>query len=80
LQPARSARASEQIASPDPDIDIVRYIADMAVELRFLAARSNRKFLVYLLEMVFYEAFSLANGVEPSRDDLRALKRSKLAE
>lgn len=52
----------------------------MAVELRFLAARSNRKFLVYLLEMVFYEAFSLANGVEPSRDDLRALKRSKLAE
>jgi hypothetical protein len=64
----------------DPDADVVHYIADMALELRYMAAKANRKFLVYLLEMVFYEAFSLANRVEPSAEDLRALQRAKLAD
>jgi hypothetical protein len=64
----------------DTDADIIKYIADMAIELRSMAAKSNRKFLVYLLEMVFYEAFSLANRVEPSAEDLRGLQRAKLAD
>jgi hypothetical protein len=79
IQPAQPLKGRDQAPAPDDDEDIVRYIADMALELRYMAARANRKFLVYLLEMVFYEAFSLANRVEPSAEDLRALQRAKLS-
>jgi hypothetical protein len=78
IQPTQQIKARE--AGPDPDGDVVRYIADMALELRSMAAKANRKFLAYLLEMVFYEAFSLANRAEPSAKDLRALQRAKLTD
>ena len=34
------------------------YIADVALQLRNLARQADMKFLTYLLEMVFQEAFS----------------------
>jgi hypothetical protein len=78
VQPTERLKGQE--IGPNPDDDVIKYIADMALELRYMAAKTNRKFLVYLLEMVFYEAFSLANRVEPSAEDLRALQRAKLAD
>jgi hypothetical protein len=78
--PAQPLKGRNPEAGHDPDGDIVKYIADMALELRYMASKANRKFLVYLLEMVFYEAFSLANRVEPSAEDLRVLQRAKLAD
>jgi hypothetical protein len=80
ILPAQPLKSRDQVAGRDPDDDVVKYIADMALELRYMAARANRKFLVYLLEMVFYEAFSLANRVEPSAEDLRVLQRAKLVD
>jgi hypothetical protein len=78
VQPTQQPKGHE--LGPNPDEDVIKYIADMALELRYMASKTNRKFLVYLLEMVFYEAFSLANRVEPSAEDLRILQRAKLAD
>jgi hypothetical protein len=80
ILPAQPLKGQDHETGSDADIDIAKYVADMALELRYMAAKANRKFLVYLLEMVFYEAFSLANQVEPSAEDLRALRRAKLAD
>lgn len=40
------------------EIEVSEYIADVSLQLRHLAQSVDHKFLVYLLEMVFEEAFT----------------------
>lgn len=42
-------------------LDIAQYECDVLLQLRDLARRAELKFLAYLLEMAFEEAFSQAN-------------------
>ena len=48
------------------------YIADLALNLRNTAKRNDLPFLTHLLEMAFYEAFTIANQVEPDMERLAA--------
>ncbi len=46
------------------DIETANYIADMLLELRKMAKTAQLSTLMVLLEVSFYEAFSLANRIE----------------
>jgi len=41
------------------------YVADMLLGLRKTAKRNQLPFLVHLLEMAFYEAYTIARQAEP---------------
>jgi hypothetical protein len=45
-------------------LDTSSYILSMVTELRALAKASNFRFLTYLLEMVFQEAFRMTSELE----------------
>lgn len=45
-------------------LDASSYILSMATELRALAKASNFRFLTYLLEIVFQEAFRMTSELE----------------
>jgi hypothetical protein len=47
------------------------YIADILLGLRDVAKQNDLVFVVHLLEMAFYESFTIAHQVEP---DLRAIE------
>lgn len=47
------------------------YIADMLLGLRKTAKRNQLPFLVHLLEMAFYEAYTIARETEP---DMRMIE------
>jgi hypothetical protein len=46
------------------DIQTANYIADMLLELRKMAKTAHLSTLMVLLEVSFYEAFSIANRIE----------------
>ena len=69
-------RAERATAASGPES--VQYMADLLLELRNMAARGEHKFLTYLLEMAFYEAFSLANRVDLGPADLEHLLLTSL--
>jgi len=48
-------------ASASPE-ETAAYIADVTLQMRNLANRSGMKFLSYLLEMSFQEAFDISQG------------------
>src|SRR5262249_6855345 len=50
--------------------ECAQYIAELSLELRYLARTNGLKFLAQLLEMAFQEAFVLAHRVEPTPNDL----------
>jgi hypothetical protein len=47
------------------------YIADILLGLRNVAKQNDLVFVVHLLEMAFYESFTIAHQAEP---DLRAIE------
>jgi hypothetical protein len=54
--------------------DLANYIADMILELRNMAKANNMPTLLGLLEVSFYEAFSIANQVEIPAEELEKLR------
>lgn len=66
-----------RLGTVDSQKETAQYITDMVLELRNLARSAELKTLSGLLEIAFYEAFSLANKVEipPAEvDRLKALE------
>ncbi len=70
--------ASDEPAQPEGIATDARqtahYIADMVLELRNLSNRSDQRFLSYLLELAYYEAFTIANRLEPTPEQLKELR------
>jgi hypothetical protein len=60
-------------------IDIANYIADMVLELRNMAKSAKLDTLLGLLEVTFYEAFSIANRVEIPPAELERLREMERA-
>jgi hypothetical protein len=56
-------------------IEMAQYIADMLLELRNMARSAGLPTLLGLLELSFYEAFSIANKVEIPAGEIEKLKR-----
>jgi hypothetical protein len=54
--------------------DTAQYIADMVLELRNIAKAAEMKTLQGLLEVSFYEAFSVANRVEIPAGEIEHLR------
>ena len=73
---------SERAGRRAPDArETANYIADMVLELRNMAKSAGLTTLLGLLEVTFYEAFSVANRVEiPEADRLRLQELAKLSE
>ncbi len=55
--------------------EMVQYIAEMLLELRNMAKSANLTTLLGLLEITFYEAFSLANKVEIPEGEVARIKQ-----
>jgi hypothetical protein len=68
-----------QLGSADTQRDTAQYITDMVLELRNLARAAELKTLSGLLEIAFYEAFSLANKVEIPPAEVERLKALEAA-
>ena len=71
------ARAVDRGEEPGPAEETARHMSDLLLKMRNLAHRSRMGFLTYLLEMAYYEAFSIANKVDLTADDLELLKQFK---
>jgi hypothetical protein len=56
----------------DSQRQTAEYIADLLLGLRKTAKRTDLTFLVHLLEMAFYEAYTVAKQAEP---DMAAIDR-----
>jgi hypothetical protein len=52
-----------------------QYTADMLLELRNLAKASGHKTLQGILEIAYYEAYSVANRVEPPPGEVEYLEQ-----
>lgn len=59
--------------------ETAQYITDMVLELRNLARTAELKTLSGLLEIAFYEAFSLANKVDIPPAEVERLKALEAA-
>jgi len=68
-----------RLGSADTQRDTAQYITDMVLELRNLARSAELKTLSGLLEIAFYEAFSLANKVEIPPAEVERLKALEAA-
>jgi hypothetical protein len=68
-----------QLGSADVQRETAQYITDMVLELRNLARSAELKTLSGLLEIAFYEAFSLANKVEIPPAEVERLKALEAA-
>jgi hypothetical protein len=66
---------SERPHYSDVQRQSAEYIADLALNLRNTAKRNDLPFLCHLLEMAFYEAFTIANQVEPDMDRIAAKRQ-----
>jgi hypothetical protein len=77
VAPARQRQAKGKSAAPDPSTqsevelalsvtpgDASSYILSMVSELRALAIASQFRFLAYILEMAFQEAYRLSEELE----------------
>ncbi len=66
LHKANAALTAESLQDTPPASasteETAAYIADVTLQMRNIANRANMKFLAYLLEMSFQEAFDLAQG------------------
>lgn len=80
-RPSASPNSSAQSRrTPDPR-DTANYIADMVLEMRNMAKAAGLTTLLGLLEVTFYEAFSVANRVEIPEAELNRLRNlAKLAD
>jgi hypothetical protein len=75
---ATERNTSNDKTTPDTR-ETAQYIADMVLELRNMAKSTDMKTLQGLLEVSFYEAFSVANKVlipEGEIEHLRELSRA----
>ena len=68
-----------RLGSADTQRETAQYITDMVLELRNLARSAELKTLSGLLEIAFYEAFSLANKVEIPPAEVERLKALEAA-
>jgi hypothetical protein len=68
-----------RLGTADSQRETAQYITDMVLELRNLARSSELKTLSGLLEIAFYEAFSLANKVEIPPAEVERLKALEAA-
>ena len=76
LTNAQSLDLTEQRTTPQlspKDIETANYIADMLLEMRKMAKSAHLSTLLVLLEVSFYEAFSLANRIEIPPDEIEKL-------
>jgi hypothetical protein len=55
--------------------ETARLMSDLLLRMRDIASRSKMRFLAYLLEMAYYEAYSIANKVSLTADDLEQLRQ-----
>ncbi len=68
-----------RLGSAETQRETAQYITDMVLELRNLARSAELKTLSGLLEIAFYEAFSLANKVEIPPAEVERLKALEAA-
>ncbi len=68
-----------RLGSADTQRETAQYITDMVLELRNLARTAELKTLSGLLEIAFYEAFSLANKVDIPPAEVERLKALEAA-
>ncbi len=68
-----------RLGTVDSQRETAQYITDMVLELRNLARTAELKTLSGLLEIAFYEAFSLANKVEIPPAEVERLKALEAA-
>ncbi len=68
-----------RLGSADAQRETAQYIADMVLELRNLARSAELKTLSGLLEIAFYEGFSLANKVDIPPVEVERLKALEAA-
>jgi len=68
-----------RLGTVDSQKETAQYITDMVLELRNLARTAELKTLAGLLEIAFYEAFSLANKVEIPAAEVERLKALEAA-
>ena len=68
-----------RLGAADSQKETAQYITDMVLELRNLARSGELKTLSGLLEIAFYEAFSLANKVEIPPAEVERLKALEAA-
>lgn len=67
--------------TPPSPRDTANYIADMVLEMRNMAKAAGLTTLLGLLEVTFYEAFSVANRVEiPEAERQRLIDLARMAE
>jgi hypothetical protein len=72
-------RKGPRLGAADSQKETAQYITDMVLELRNLARSAELKTLAGLLEIAFYEAFSLANKVEIPPAEIERLKALEAA-
>jgi hypothetical protein len=72
--PVSELNASQPIISNDAAHQSAQYIADMLLELRNLAKAANQKSLQALLELSYYEAYTVANPVQIPQDEHQRLE------
>jgi hypothetical protein len=68
-----------RLGSADAQRETAQYITDMVLELRNLARSAELKALSGLLEIAFYEGFSLANKVDIPQVEVERLKALEAA-
>lgn len=68
-----------RLGTADSQKETAQYITDMVLELRNLARTAELKTLSGLLEIAFYEGFSLANKVEIPPAEVERLKALEAA-
>ena len=75
-----SSNTSGQNFKGKPDTrETAQYIADMVLELRNMAKSVEMKTLQGLLEVSFYEAFSVANKVDIPEGEMEKLRELSMA-
>ena len=72
--PISETTVSRPIIASDAAHQSAQYIADMLLELRNLAKAANQKSLQALLELSYYEAYTVANPVQVPHDELQRLE------
>jgi hypothetical protein len=71
IDKTRAVKGGER---PERLAETAKYLTDLLLEMRNIANRSEMKFLTYLLEMAYYEAFSIANKVDLAPSDMEKLR------
>ena len=73
MQNTEAVKPKSQPQLSPRDIETAHYIADLLLEMRKMAKSANLTTLLVLLEVSFYEAFSIANRIEIPPGEIQKL-------